>query len=322
VDPMPNRIAPIKRESILRDVADGLRYREIALRHQVSLNAVSKIALKEGIRKKDRPGLLDDAQSAEVVARYEAWERVREIAASSGISVDLVLKSVHRSGADLRSLSEAHARLPLRHDALDVLTPDAAYWCGFLFTDGTVFRRPGRSATIALVLKKSDRRHLEKFREFLGSGHAVTSVKPAVVALNGGQGTGAVRFAVNSERLGDRLKALGRYGPGVDPELARSRDFWRGAIDGDGTIGVSCDIPQCKLVGSHWLLSAYVDFLGDIGYRPLRVRPARCIYVVSTSGRTAEKVVERLYSGATTVLDRKAAKASEILQARQQLLAA
>jgi hypothetical protein len=79
-------------------------------------------------------------------------------------------------------------------------------------------------------------------------------------------------------------------------------------------VSISCGIPQVKLVGSHWLLSAFVDFLGQVSSRrPLNVRPARNIYVVSTSYATAEKVVERLYMGASTALDRKAAAAAEIL---------
>ena len=79
-------------------------------------------------------------------------------------------------------------------------------------------------------------------------------------------------------------------------------------------MSISCGIPQVKLVGSHWLLSAFVDFLGPVSSRrPLNVRPARNIYVVSTSYSTAEKVVERLYAGARTALDRKASTGAEIL---------
>ncbi len=144
---------------------------------------------------------------------------------------------------------------------------------------------------------------------------------PAVVALNGGQGTGAFRISVRSQRLADRLTALGRYGSAVNPALAESRDFWRGCVDGDGTAGISCGIPQLKLVGSHWLLSAFVDFLPVSSRRPLNVRPARNIYVVSTSYATAEKVVERLYAEASVALDRKAAAVAEILSVRKKALA-
>jgi hypothetical protein len=309
-------ISPETRAAILAELREGLVGRDIAARHQVSRNAVSKIGLKAGLRRKQRASILDADEIAEVLARYAARERTPAIAASFGISVDLVMATLHRAGIAPRDMVECHTRLSLRHDALDTLTPDAAYWLGFIFTDGTVQRRKRDSPTIAIVLKKSDREHLVKFRDFLGSEHAITPIKPAPVIINPGMGTGAVRFAVHSRQLADRIEALGRYGPAVDPELAASRDFWRGAIDGDGTIGISCGIPQCKLVGSKWLLGAFVDFLGPIGRRPLNVRPARSIYVVSTSGTTTEKLLDRLYTGAGTVLDRKAAAAAEILDAR------
>jgi hypothetical protein len=305
---------PEKRAVILADVRDGLPYDLIMTRHDVSKNAVSQIALKAGLRRRQRKGLLTDAQVNEVITRYKAGEGALGIANSLGVSAALIWSTLWRAGVTARTPLECHARLPMRHDALDKLTPDAAYWCGFLFTDGTVVRTHGQSPTVAIVLKKSDRGHLVKFRDFLGSAHAITPIKPAVVTMNRGQGTGAWRFSVRSQRLAERLESLGRYGPAVDPELAASRDFWRGCIDGDGTVGISCGIPQVKLVGSKWLLSAFVDFLGPISSRrPLNVRPVRNIYVVSTSYMTAEKVVRRLYAGAGTVLDRKAAAAAALL---------
>jgi len=309
VRPLP----PETRSAIIAGLRKGQAYREICDRHQVSKNAVSKIAIKAGLRRGDRLGMLTTAQAAEIVSRYQVGERTGDIAAAFGVSRDLIRETLHRRGADARNPGAVPR--PLRHDALDVLTPDAAYWCGFIFTDGTIVRRPSRGQPeIGVVLQRRDRDHLVKLRDFLGSAHAITPVAPAVVALNGGQGTGAFRYSVRSQRLADVLTALGRYGPAVNPALAASRDFWRGCVDGDGTLGISCGIPQLKLVGSHWLLSAFVDFLGPVSSRrPLNVRPARNIYVVSTSYATAEKVVERLYAGASVALDRKAAAAAEIL---------
>jgi transposase-like protein len=300
VRPLP----PETRAAIVAELRQGQPYREICDRHQVSKNAVSKIAIKAGLRRDNRPSLLTAPQAAAVVSRYQTGERTRDITAAFGISPDLVWETLRRSGVAARK--GGAVPLPLRHDALDVLTPDAAYWCGFLFTDGTIVRRTGTRRTqqpeVALVLQRRDRDHLVKLRDFLGSTHAITPIAPATVALNGGQGTGAFRYSVRSQRLADVLTALGRYGPAVNPVLAASRDFWRGCIDGDGTVSISCGIPQVKLVGSRWLLRAFVDFLGPISSRrPLNVRPARNIYVVSTSYATAEKVIERLYAGASGV---------------------
>ena len=318
---MPVRpLPPETRSAIITELRKGQPYSEICDRHQVSKNAVSKIAIKAGLRRGNRQGMLTAAQAAEMVSRYQAGERTADVAAAFSVSGALVLDTLRRSGAAARG--HGAVPRPLRHDALDVLTPDAAYWCGFIFTDGTITRRRTGQPDVAVVLQRRDRDHLVKLRDFLGSDHAITPVAPATVALNGGQGTGAFRYSVRSQRLADVLTALGRYGPAVHPALAASCDFWRGCVDGDGTVGISCGIPQVKLVGSRWLLHAFVKFLGPVSSRrPINVRPARNIYVVSTSYATAEKVVERLYVGASTALDRKAAAAAEILSARKKALA-
>jgi hypothetical protein len=268
-------LPPETRAAIVAELRKGQPYSEICDRHHVSKNAVSKIAIKAGLRRGNRQGMLTTAQASEMVSRYQAGERAADIAAAFDVSRDLIWETLRRSGADARN--SGPVPFPLRHDALDVLTPEAAYWCGFIFTDGTIVRRPNRGQPeVAVVLQRRDRDHLVKLRDFLGSDHAITPVAPTVVALNGGQGTGAFRFAVRSQRLANILTALGRYGPAVNPALAASRDFWRGCIDGDGTVGISCGIPQVKLVGSHWLLSAFVDFLGPVSSRrPLNVRPGQ-----------------------------------------------
>lgn len=308
------KLTPEEREAVLADLRAGLPYAVITQKYDMQKQAVSRIAVRAGLRRMEHKGLLGDVESAAIVARYQAGETSSAIAASLHISDALVLNTLWRAGVKARTQLECHTKLPLRHDALDMLTPDAAYWLGFIFTDGTVNHTRNQSPTVAIVLKKADRNHLVKFRDFLGSEHTITPIKPAAVKINPGAGTGACRFAVRSQQLAGRIEALGRYGPVVDPELAASRDFWRGCVDGDGTVGIWSGIPQVKLVGSKWLMQAYVDFLGPVGSRrPLHPRPAKTIFVVSTSYVTAEKVADRLYTGAATALDRKAAAAAQIL---------
>jgi hypothetical protein len=309
---------PEKRAAIIAEIRMGLPYPEICAHFNVSKNAVSKMAIKAGLRRGERSRMLDPDQEADIAARYTAGEKTVEIAVDLGISPDLVWSSLARTGTAARGMGPVP--MPLRHDALDELTPDAAYWLGIFFTDGTVTSWANRSDEVAVVLKRSDRGHLVKLRDFLGSEHAITPIAPARVspqyaAPNGGQGTGAFRYSFRSQRLADRVLDLGRYGPAVNPALAASRDFWRGCVDGDGTLGISCGVPQAKLFGSQWLLSAFVDFLGPVSsWRPLNVRPSKSIFVVSTSYQTAVKVTRRLYSGASTGLDRKMAVAERIMR--------
>lgn len=311
-------LPPETRSAIVAAVKAQRPYADICAEFGVSKNCVSKIAIKAGLRRAERERMLNEEQETDISARYEAGEGSESLAASFGISRASVLATLERTGAQARSCGRVQQ--PLRHDAFDVLTPDAAYWCGFLFTDGTIVENQTGQPDVALVLQKRDYGHLVKFRDFLGSAHAITPIAPHIVPAGvynsyGCKGTGAFRFSVRSRQIADRLYTLGRYGPAVDPELAASRDFWRGCIDGDGTINISCGVPCIKLCGSQWLLQAFVDFLGPISSRrPIHVRPARTIFVVGTGYATAVKVAERLYAGAATVLDRKAESAAAVIR--------
>lgn len=311
-------LSPEIREAILADVRAGLPYSEICAGFGVTKQDISKLAGCAGLLRVEKPRALSTEQEDEIISRYQAGESSAALAAAFMVSKSLIWNTFYRRGVPLRP--PARVQQPFRHDAFDILTPDAAYWCGFLFTDGTIVENKTGQPDIALVLQKRDHGHLVKFRDFLGSSHAITPVAPSVVspevaAPYGGHGTGAFRFSCRSRHMADRLYALGRYGPSVHPELAASRDFWRGCIDGDGTINLSCGVPCIKLVGSQWLLRAFVDFLGPISSRrPLNVRPARRIFVVGTGYATAVKVAERLYLDAGTVLDRKAESAAAIMR--------
>jgi hypothetical protein len=197
----------------------------------------------------------------------------------------------------------------LRHDALDLLTPDALYWCGFLFADGTIVTRTG-SPEVALALSERDRAHIEKFRAFLGSTHAITTIRRHANPFGD---TGVSRFSVRSAPLAARLKELGmRVGPVAD-ELARSHHFWRGVVDGDGYIGISGGHAQFKLVGTAWLLESFRGFLvaEDVACR-ISVRPHKTIHVVGSTWGGAARIVRRLYADAPTSLERKANAARTI----------
>ena len=253
-------------------------------------------------------------RDAEIIRRYAAGETGQVIADHFGVCRSTILRRLPRLGAKARTNSEAQTKHTLRHDAFDVLTPDAAYWCGFLFTDGSVSHRPGQTPEVSVGLSECDLGHIEKLRAFLGSTHAITPMKARPMTFKAGAyiSKAACRYSVRSAKLADRLCALGRYDGPVDEGLVQSRDFWRGAMDGDGTIGISGGYPYLHLVGSRRLMEAYVRFLGHTGTRSLHVQPHKMIFSVNASGATAARIIDRLYLQASPVLDRKASRAARI----------
>ncbi len=163
-------------------------------------------------------------------------------------------------------------------------------------------------------------------RAFLGSNHAITVIqprsdRPRVIAGQEVHTGITVYFKVRSDRL---VAALQRHGmawrkPERVPvgELALSRDFWRGAVDADGSLWVleqgARGYAGVTLAGHHPMLTAFQQFLAR-RHIELRLTPTTSgILRISTSGEPARVIIETLYEGATQALPRKLAVARNIL---------
>jgi len=202
----------------------------------------------------------------------------------------------------------------LNHEAFDIVTNDAAYWIGSLFADGSVIKQQKGAPQVQLRLSEVDRGHLEKFRHFLDSTHAIGTSPPG--NFGGYQSRASVRFTVSSRRLAGRLLEMGRYEGPIAPELTTSRHFWRGVVDGDGSIFIlKTGYSGISLMGSQRLLEAFLRFLTERNLSGrMTIRPHKSIHGLSTAGYLAELIIDELYRNATTALDRKAAAAAPIIE--------
>jgi hypothetical protein len=193
-----------------------------------------------------------------------------------------------------------------------MINDEGAYWLGFLFADGYVRRQ-----FLYVRLTAADRGHLVKFRKFLGSAHPIVD-DPARTAA-GYLCRPSCRIQVFSVRLGQRVLDLGRYEGQVPMTLTSSRHFWRGVVDGDGSVGfTSKGFPSLQLVGTRRLMDAFLQFLREEGLAArMTVRPSKSIYTVSTAGHTAAAIVHLLYANGPVALNRKAA-AAELVMAQER----
>jgi hypothetical protein len=109
---------------------------------------------------------------------------------------------------------------------------------------------------------------------------------------------------------------MGRYEGPIAPELAASRHFWRGVVDGDGSVFIlKTGYSGINLVGSQRLLDAFLGFLRERNLSGrMIVRPHKSIHELRTAGYLAELIIDELYRNATTALDRKAAAAASIIE--------
>lgn len=250
-----------------------------------------------------RVGKLSLAQRAEAVLRYESGASQQDLAASYGVTTPAIRSLLTRRSVRLRRPVRT-----LNEDVFDELTEEACYWIGFLFADGSVNSRPGATLKISVGLAIVDRAHLEKFREFLGSSNTVGVNRDGE----------ACQFSITSNKLAGRLLELGRYEGVIDAGLTSSRHFWRGVVDGDGSIGAypygrsNRLRPQLRVVGRMALLKEFVTFLSRNRMPQLYVHPHKTIYSVGTTGGSAAEIACLLYADAKVALDRKAAAAAAL----------
>ena len=118
----------------------------------------------------------------------------------------------------------------------DELNEKSAYWLGFLYADGSVRMKDGKSGELKLKLKDIDRGHIENFLEDISSNH------PIKCGISKKDNSKFCYVCVNSNYMIKKLFELGCVQnktfkirlPKLNNKLMSH--FIRGYFDGDGSI--------------------------------------------------------------------------------------
>lgn len=139
-------------------------------------------------------------------------------------------------------------RYKLNEHFFDVLNEKSAYWLGFLYADGSVRLKNNRSGELKLKLKDTDREHIEKFLNDLGSD------SPIKCGTNEKDNSKFCYVLINSNYMIRKLFELGCLQNKTFkirlPELNRETmsPFIRGYFDGDGSISKVKNRPNSFVV--------------------------------------------------------------------------
>ena len=198
---------------------------------------------------------------------------------------------------------------------------DAEYWCGILATDGNISFC--RTSTVPCVCYSSkDVEHVVKFRSFLKADYVISFRDK--LGTFGQNKLAMLRFT--SREIGELLicngitpkKSLTLV---VSERLTKSRHFWRGVIDGDGSIGIYGKYlnPVISLSsGSFQFIKQFAEFCSNAGLRPkissceikdFSVTPH---YRVAFGSSQARQLISILYADVVVALDRKKVIAEKI----------
>lgn len=257
---------------------------------------------------------LSESQKDEICQRYQDGENGTALSKDYHVSDVAIYGILRRRGVKARSQREAKRRLALNESAFDTVTEHSAYWAGFLMADGTISPTRNASTMVKISTSPKDKAHVYAFRDFLGSEHKVF---PTQVAIADKWYT-RFQFAVRSDRL---AVALAKFGVGPRKShtakvllLENNRHFWRGVVDGDGSVATRRrNEPDLRLVGSEALMHQFLDFTLSICDHNVHVRPHKSIFSVSFLGRYAREIITLLYRDCTIALPRKLEIARKIM---------
>jgi len=298
-------------EKISNDYMSGMRLKDIKDKYNCSDKMVQNALKRCGI-KRDRGRIrgsgdsdLTYSEDKNISKLYLSGMSSLKIASKLGRSKYAILQSLKRQSVSRRSTSEACRSLGIDETAFDELNEHSIYWIGFLLADGNVCQSRG-SYLIQLALQKRDRNHIKNFRSFLHSQHALVKDRENY------------RISFSSKHIFYRL---GHYG--VVPnkskitfahkDVAGSRHFWRGVVDGDGSIYMSRDgCWNLSLVGSRSIVKQFVYFCQKLTKHRQSVQKHKTIYSVRYSGKSAISVIDYLYSNSCVSLQRKALLAKKV----------
>jgi hypothetical protein len=189
---------------------------------------------------------------------------------------------------------------------------EKAYWLGFLTADGNI---PKTGKGVRLQLAVRDTGHVMKFAQATQSTHKMTTCWTKEHP--------STHIVISSRKLAAALVRLGVVPnksfivkpASIHPEL--TRHYWRGLVDGDGSVGFfnsarhsGGKLPFVKLSGTKAIVTGFADFVTELTGKAQKTASDKSIWVVVFRGRTAVLIAYKLYDHATVALDRKQAAAN------------
>lgn len=189
----------------------------------------------------------------------------------------------------------------INDEAFKYITRPSSYWAGFLAADGNVYcHENANHPRISLGLQMRDTSQLYKFQNFLNTNY------PVVVNPDYEAGKTTV-FAFYSEKIAKHLKSRfgiepnkTRKGVAVPARLKGNRHFFRGLIDGDGSVISHSDkSPEVRLSTGRNLTMSFVNFVKERLEKDIKASPRPAsdgdFWRFGIAGRQASVVIKKLY---------------------------
>ena len=172
-----------------------------------------------------------------------------------------------------------------------------AYWCGYLQADGGIYTRARAKAhwkpSTSIMFAQREIEPVQAFVDFFGAEGKVARKDRQT---NFGH---QILHQATTNKHALRLQELGIKTDDWHESLSVNPHFWRGMVDGDGTVGWVTNggkrYPVIGLCGSQSDMQHFSEFVFSTIGRRYKVGAARSIFRVACNGKPAVQLIRALY---------------------------
>ena len=251
-----------------------------------------------------------------IIELYNQKLTYEEIRAKLGVSIGTVSKVLDLHNiAKLSSRESYRNRRPLNEEAFkDFNNELAAYWYGWLLTDGSI----SDTGIVSLGLKGSDVDIIQKFADYIGVDTKIEVKTYFHKQLQ--RNVDSVSFAIQDKSITEKLRNQGLESRKSCKEKLPKFDwlhgefaapFWRACVEGDGHIRK--DLSSCSvcLIGGEELLNGFKKYAEVIcGVKEGKPLVSRNygdpnFRTVTYCGADSRKILRKLWSQGSVFLERK-----------------
>ena len=293
-------------ETIRQEYIEGISLRKLEKKYNVNRKVLSNKLKNEGVSiRSTKPDLTVDRNK--ILFQYKNGKSLRQLEKENNISRQTIARYCIENKVNIRRIKRN-----VNQNVFDDLNEESLYWLGFILADGSVSSIRGKGHYLHIGLAIIDFDHLEKFKNFIRTDTNVVICKNERCCY----------IHISNKYL---VEKLGYYNiiprkswcATVNPLLENSRDFWRGCIDGDGSLYYSKGLPWIALCGTYEIINIFLKFIKNNGIIT-NAKPsckADCNFCdLRFCGYNAIKIVKILYEGCDIYLNRKYILAKKFFQ--------
>lgn len=314
------RTDPETEAQVIALYEQGATWREIMKITGRSEHTVSAI-IKRNDGELGRKKSLTSADWERIIALYQDGTDAPEIGRQFGCHSSMVYYVLEKSGMDRRE--QVACDNPTYFDQID--TPDKAYWLGFIAADGCVTGFSAGYPRLQIKLARKDRDHLALLHKTLKAKRPIRDTEE----VSFGVARSASTLAVYSPPLANALVTHGitpRKSATLQPwdgPATLMPHYWRGLVDGDGSITINDTGVYLSFVGSEAVARSFREWAHQVSGTNAAARqgkPGSSYWVVQVGGvgrserfpfreSTPLRLLAALYDDALVALARKKALA-------------